>query len=385
MKRLCVLGSTGSIGRQTLEVAAAWPEELSIVGLSAGSNKALLLEQIRVFSPKKAHIWSREDALELEQALEGSGTRILWGQEGLLEIAAMEEADMVVTALVGMMGIAPTVAAIDAGKHIALANKETLVTAGHRIMPMARAKDVDILPVDSEHSAIFQCLQGERRRDVRRLWLTASGGPFRNYTKEEMRGVSLAQALAHPNWSMGAKITVDSATMVNKGLEVMEAAHLFGLSVENIEVLVHPQSIVHSMVEMVDGAWMAQLGAPDMKLPIQYALLYPGRRPLEGKALSPADLGRLDFARPDGELFPALPLAYRAAKEGGSLPTVYNAANERAVQLFLEEKIRYLDIAALIEYAMEKHSSQTDPDLATIWEVEKEAHRRVEERRSSLR
>ena len=335
---------------------------------------------MREFSPALAAVWEEKDAAELRMRLADTDTRVVSGMEGLLELAVQPEAELLVTAIVGMIGIRPTMAAIEAGKDIALANKETLVTAGHLIMPLAREKGVRILPVDSEHSAIFQCLHGENRGQVRRLLITASGGPFLGKKREELEQVRPEDALKHPNWSMGQKITIDSATLVNKGLEVMEARWLFGVELERIQVVVQPQSVIHSMVEFEDGAVMAQLGTPDMRLPIQYALFYPERRQLEGERLDFAALSQLTFEAPDMETFRGLPLALRAAEEGGSVPTVFNAANERAVAKFLKKEIGFLDIYRIIEDAMNQHRRIPHPDLRQILDTEAETYEWIESR-----
>lgn len=379
MKKIAVLGSTGSIGTQTLEVAES-QEDMEIVGLSAGSNSKLLEEQIRKFKPRLAVVYNEKAAKELAERIKDMPTKVEAGMEGLLELAQMEEADVLVTAIVGMIGIEPTIAAIEAGKDIALANKETLVTAGHIIMPLAKEKGVSILPVDSEHSAIFQSMQGQQERAVAKIWLTASGGPFRGKDREFLKTVRKEAALKHPNWSMGQKITIDSATMVNKGLEVMEAKWLFHVSLAQIQVVVHPQSIVHSMVEYTDGAVIAQLGVPDMKLPIQYALTYPERRSMEGEKLSVAKLSSLTFEEPDLETFRGLALAYKAGEIGGSMPTVYNAANELAVKKFLQDKISFPGIYELLEMAMEEHKIVENPTVEQILKAEAETYELIESR-----
>ena len=348
MKKIGILGSTGSIGTQTLEIVRAYKEDLQVTVLAAGTNVTLMEAQMREFGPEAVVMWSEEAAKDLRTRTADLQIPVLSGMEGLLEISTWENMDVLVTALVGMIGIRPTIAAIRAGKDIALANKETLVTAGHIIMPLAQEYGVSILPVDSEHSAIFQSMQGEKRSQVQKILLTASGGPFRGRKLEELRTMQVEDALKHPNWSMGRKITIDSATLVNKGLEVIEAKWLFDVSLDQIQVVVHPQSIIHSMVEYVDGGIMAQLGVPDMKLPIQYALFYPDRRPLEGKRLDFYALGQMTFEKPDTETFKGLALAYEAARIGGSMPTVFNAANEKAVALFLDKKISFLQIADVI-------------------------------------
>jgi 1-deoxy-D-xylulose-5-phosphate reductoisomerase len=375
MKYIAVLGSTGSIGTQTLEVVRANGDELSVVALAAGTSVAKMEEQVREFRPKLACMWTEEAAKELKVKLADlPEVKVLCGMDGLMEIAADPSSDVVLTAVVGMIGIRPTIAAIEAGKDIALANKETLVTAGHIIMPLAKEKGVKILPVDSEHSAIFQSLNGEPKQRLEKILLTASGGPFRGWTREQMAKIQVEDALKHPNWNMGHKITIDSSTMVNKGLEVMEANWLFDADLDQIQVVVHPQSIIHSMVQYVDGAIIAQLGTPDMKLPIQYALFYPDRRPMAGKRVDFFELGSITFEKPDPENFEGLALAYQAARTGGSLPTVFNAANERAVALFLARKIGYLQIPELIRGAMEAHKVVKNPDVREILEAEQFAY-----------
>ncbi len=373
MKKIAILGSTGSIGTQTLEVVRGNPE-LQVAALAAGSSVEKMERQIREFHPAVAAMWTEEAARELRTRTADLNVRVTAGMEGLLEIAVLPESQVLVTAIVGMIGIRPTIAAIRAGKDIALANKETLVTAGHIIMPLARECGVAILPVDSEHSAIFQSLNGEPAERIEKILLTASGGPFRGYRREQLMGIQVEDALKHPNWAMGRKITVDSSTMVNKGLEVMEARWLFGTSLDRIQVLVHPQSIVHSAVQYVDGAIMAQLGVPDMKLPIQYALFYPDRRPMPGKRVDFFELGQLTFEKPDMDTFEGLKLAYRAAEAGGSMPTVYNAANERAVALFLDRRIKYLQIPELIGEAMERHAVIADPTVDDILSAEQQTY-----------
>lgn len=373
MKNIAILGSTGSIGTQTLDVARN-NKDIKVVALSAGSNIELLEDQIREFSPSLVSVADEKNAKLLRKNLEGTGVRVLFGMEGLIELAQHPDSDMVVTAVVGMMGLRPTVAAINAGKDIALANKETLVTAGHIIMPLAKEKNVRILPVDSEHSAILQCLTGEDQKEISKIILTASGGPFRGKTIEQMKDVKLEDALKHPNWSMGKKITIDSATMVNKGLEVIEAKWLFGLAAEDIEVVVQPQSVIHSMVEFVDGGIMAQLGTPDMRLPIQYAIYYPHRRTLGGQRLDFKTLKQITFEEPDLENFRGLALAFEALKSGGSMTTVYNAANELAVTKFLKKEINFLDIVTMIEQAMKAHKVIENPDIDQILNTEEQTY-----------
>ncbi len=371
IKKLSILGSTGSIGTQTLEVVRN-NGDIRVTALAAGSNIALLEKQIREFRPSLACVWDPEKAKELKTAVADLPVRVVSGMDGLLEAAVEPEAQIAVTAVVGMIGIRPTIAAMEAGKDIALANKETLVTAGHLIMPLAREKGVRILPVDSEHSAVFQCLNGENRRQIHKILLTASGGPFRGRTMDEMKNVTVEDALKHPNWSMGKKITIDSSTMVNKGLEVMEARWLFDVEMDQIQVVIQPKSIIHSMVEFEDGAVMAQLGTPDMKLPIQYALYYPERRFLPGERLDFWKLNQISFEKPDFDNFPGLKLAYEAGKTGGSLPTVYNAANEFAVSEFLNRRISYTDIPRMIEKAMRNHKTVMNPTVAQILGAEEE-------------
>ena len=379
MKKTAILGSTGSIGTQMLEVVRE-NKDIEVLGLAAGNNIKLLERQIREFHPKMAAVWSEERAKELRENVKDLNIKIVSGMEGLIELSVMEESEILVTAIVGMIGIRPTIEAIKAGKDIALANKETLVTAGHIIMPLAKEYQVAILPVDSEHSAIFQSLQGGQEKALHKILLTASGGPFRQKTREELLNIQVEDALKHPNWEMGRKITIDSSTLVNKGLEVIEAKWLFDVSLDQIEVVVHPQSIIHSMVEYVDGAIIAQLGTPDMKLPIQYALYYPERRFLPGDRLDFAALSKLTFEKPDMETFYGLRLAFEAGKEGGSLPTVFNAANELAVSKFLERKIKYLEIPEIIEHCMQAHKTIADPSVDEILQTEQEVYEQIESR-----
>ncbi len=379
MKKIALLGSTGSIGAQTLEIVRE-QKDIRVTALAAGSNIALLERQIREFRPRLAVLWEEKAAKELQTRVRDLDVTILYGMEGLLAVAVMPEADILVTAIVGMLGIRPTIAAIEAGKTIALANKETLVTAGHIIMPLAKANHVPILPVDSEHSAIFQSLNGEKGNSIHKILLTASGGPFRGKKREDLFQIQVEDALRHPNWSMGKKITIDSATMINKGLEVMEAKWLFDVELEQIQIVVHPQSVIHSMVEYEDGAVLAQLGTPDMRLPIQYALYYPKRRILSGKRLDFFQLASLTFEEPDLDTFHGLALAFEAMKRGGNIPTVYNAANEKAVALFLERKISFLDIPELIQSCMEQCTFIEQPDVAQILETEAEVYALIESR-----
>ena len=379
MKKVAVLGSTGSIGTQTLDVVRA-NDDLEVVGLAAGSNVEMLEKQIREFHPRLVAVWKEEAARDLAVRVQDLDVKIVSQMGGLIELARMEESDILVTAIVGMIGIRPTMEAILAGKDIALANKETLVTAGHLIMPLAKQFGVQILPVDSEHSAIFQALHGEKREQIHKLLITASGGPFRGKKTADLEKVTLEDTLKHPNWVMGQKITVDSATLVNKGLEVMEARWLFDVDLDHIQVVVQPQSIIHSMVEFEDGAVMAQLGTPDMRLPIQYALCYPDRRFLKGDRLDFHMLKQITFEEPDRKTFKGLPMAVEAARAGGSMPTVFNAANELAVRKFLQKKISFLDIYEIIGQSMSRHTAVKDPDLDQILEIEKETYRWIESR-----
>lgn len=374
MKKIGILGSTGSIGTQTLDIVRNHPDDLSVVALAAGANVDLLEMQIREFRPSYAVVWSEEDAHDLKVKVADLPVKIRSGMEGLIEISTLHHIEMLVTAMVGMIGLRPTIAAIEAGKDIALANKETLVTAGHIIMPLAKKYHINILPVDSEHSAIFQSLRAESSEAIAKILLTASGGPFRGKTKAKLTKITKADALCHPNWAMGPKITIDSATLVNKGLEVIEARWLFDIPAEQIKVIVHPQSIIHSMVEFIDRGIIAQLGTPDMKLPIQYALFYPERKPLTGKSVDFTAISSLTFEEPDPKTFKGLPLAYQALAAGGSMPTVYNAANEKAVSLFLAEKIGFLRIYDLIEGAMSGHQLTANPTIEDILAVEMETY-----------
>lgn len=379
MKKIAILGSTGSIGTQTLDVVRA-NGDIEVLGISAGRNVKMLEEQAREFHPQLIAVWDENAAKDLAVRLSDMDVKIVSGMEGLLELARMPQTDILVTAVVGMIGIRPTMEGIKAGKDIALANKETLVTAGHLIIPMAKEHGVQILPVDSEHSAIFQVLHGEKQAQVEKLLITASGGPFRGRKREELEHVTLADTLKHPNWVMGQKITVDSSTLVNKGLEVMEAKWLFDVELDRIQVVVQPQSVIHSMVEFKDGGIMAQLGTPDMRLPIQYALYYPERRYLDGERLDFAKLGQITFEEPDMETFLGLPMAIQAAREGGSMPTVFNAANELAVKKFLHEEIRFLDIYDIIGQSMGRHKKTESPDLDEILAVENETYQWIESR-----
>ncbi|MCM1386719.1 MAG: 1-deoxy-D-xylulose-5-phosphate reductoisomerase [Bacillus sp. (in: Bacteria)] len=377
MKKIAILGSTGSIGTQTLEIVRNQPD-LEVVSMAAGTNVELMEKQIREFHPRMAAMWSEEAAKDLAGRVADMDVEIVSGMDGLIAISTLEEAQILVTAIVGMIGIRPTIAAIEQKKTIALANKETLVTAGHIIMPLAEKRGVSILPVDSEHSAIFQSMNGENKKRVSKIILTASGGPFRGKTKDELAKMTIEDALKHPNWSMGKKVTIDSASLVNKGLEVMEARWLFDTALEDIQVVVHPQSIIHSAVEYADGGIMAQLGMPDMKLPIQYALFYPDRRPMPGKKVDFFELGQLTFEKPDTDTFQGLQLAYTAAKTGGSMPTVFNAANERAVSLFIQKKIGFLQIPELIEQSMGSHKVIENPSVEEILEAEAETYEFIE-------
>ena len=379
MKKIAILGSTGSIGTQTLDVVRG-NKDIQVLGISAGRNILKLEEQVREFHPRLVAVWDEQAAKDLQIRIADLPVEVVSGMDGLLQLARMDETDILVTAVVGMIGIRPTMEAIRAGKDIALANKETLVTAGHLIMPLAKEKGVQILPVDSEHSAIFQAIHGENKKEIHKLLITASGGPFRGRKREALQQVTVADTLKHPNWVMGQKITVDSATLVNKGLEVMEARWLFDMDLDHIQVVVQPQSIIHSMVEFKDGAVMAQLGTPDMRLPIQYALYYPERRYLDGERLDFHKLRQITFEEPDMDTFLGLPMAIQAAQAGGSMPTVFNAANELAVKLFLQEKIRFLDIYQIIGQSMGRHKVIRHPDLDQILDVEKETYQWIESR-----
>lgn len=376
MKKIAILGSTGSIGTQTLEIVRNNPD-LQVTALAAGRNVRLLEEQVREFKPSLVAVWDEKDAADFRTRVSDMQVQVVSGMDGLLQVASHEPSEILVTAIVGMIGIQPTIAAIRAGKDIALANKETLVTAGHIIMPLAKERGVSILPVDSEHSAIFQSLNGENRERLEKILLTASGGPFRGKTRADLENMSVADALKHPNWSMGKKVTIDSASLVNKGLEVMEARWLFDVSLDQIQVVIHPQSIIHSAVQYTDGGIMAQLGTPDMKLPIQYALFYPDRRPMAGKRVDFFALGQLTFEAPDMDTFQGLALAYQAARTGGSLPTVFNAANEKAVALLLEERIRFVQIPDLIRACMEAHRVIENPTVEQILQTEAETYEQV--------
>lgn len=378
-KHIAILGSTGSIGTQTLDVVRE-QGDICVTALAAGNNITLLEQQIREFHPALAAVWEENRAKELREKIKDCNTKVVSGMEGLLEIAVQPEAEILVTAIVGMLGIRPTIAAMKAGKDIALANKETLVTAGHLIMPLAKEQGVSILPVDSEHSAIFQSLNGEHGNKIDKILLTASGGPFRGRKRADLENIQLEDALKHPNWSMGRKITIDSATLVNKGLEVMEAKWLFGTELEQIQVVVHPQSVIHSMVQYEDGAVIAQLGTPDMRLPIQYALYYPQRRTLSGKRLDFYELANLTFEKPDLDTFTGLKLAMEALKQGGNIPTAFNAANERAVAKFLNRKIRFLEIPEIIAACMEHCTYIAHPGVEEILDTEQEAYEYIEGR-----
>lgn len=379
MKKIAILGSTGSIGTQTLDIVSR-NQDLQVTGLAAGKNIDMLEEQIRRFHPRLAAVGDEEKAKELRERVKDTDCRVTGGMEGLLELAAMEESEILVTAIVGMIGILPTIEGIKAGKDIALANKETLVTAGHIIMPLAKQYGVRILPVDSEHSAVFQCLNGEKSRTIEKLLITASGGPFRGKKTSELADIRVEDALKHPNWAMGQKITIDSATLVNKGLEVMEAKWLFDVDLDRIQVVVQPQSVIHSMVEFADGSIMAQLGTPDMRLPIQYALYGGERRFLNGERLDFAKLASITFENPDMDTFKGLPLAMEASRAGGSMPTVFNAANEKAVSLFLRRKIRFLDIYTIIEECMRDHRVVENPAVEEILMIEQDVYKRIESR-----
>ena len=380
MRKIVLLGSTGSIGTQTLDVVRNNKSELEIIGLAANTRVSDVEAQVREFGPKYVCMYDEKAAEDLKVRIADLDVKVYSGMDGLLELSSAPEADTVLTAVVGMIGIRPTIRAIESGKDIALANKETLVCAGHIIMPLAKEKGVQILPVDSEHSAIFQSLHGEPKDKLEKILLTASGGPFRGKKKSELENMTAADALKHPNWDMGPKVTIDSSSLVNKGLEVMEARWLFDVSLDDIEVVIHPQSIVHSAVQFVDGAVIAQLGVPDMKLPIQYALFYPDRRPMAEKRLDLFELGSLTFEKPDTDTFRGLSLAFKAAREGGSMPTVFNAANEMAVKRFLKGDIRYLEIYDMIDEAMEQHKKVENPDVSAILQAESETYAYLSER-----
>ena len=380
MKKISILGSTGSIGTQTLDVIREHGD-MQVVALSCGRNLSLIEKQAREFKPQFVSVSDENDAKKLRTSLADTDIEIGYGMDGLIKCATIEPCDIVVTAIVGMLGIRPTIAAIKAKKTIALANKETLVTAGHIIIPLAKEYGVSILPVDSEHSAIFQSLQGNKMNSIHKILLTASGGPFRGKKQEDLLNIQVEDALKHPNWAMGRKITIDSSTMVNKGLEVIEAKWLFGVEVDKVQVVVQPQSVIHSMVEYEDGAIIAQLGTPDMKLPIQYALYYPKRRYLPGDRLDFWRMGKLDFEKPDMDTFYGLALAYEAGRTGGSLPTVFNAANEMAVGQFLNREIKYLEIIEIIEDCMRAHKNIENPTLDQILETEAETYARIKSRR----
>ncbi|WP_424765757.1 1-deoxy-D-xylulose-5-phosphate reductoisomerase [Paenibacillus sp. sgz302251] len=377
MKRISILGSTGSIGTQTLDIIAHDPERFRVVGLSAGSNVDLLIKQANQFKPGIVSLATKEDAEAARPHLPAA-TKVVYGEEGLIEIAAGTDADIVVTAIMGSRGLPATLAAIDAGKTIGLANKETLVTAGHLVMERARLRNVPILPIDSEHSAIYQCLNGESRQAVKQITLTASGGSFRDRSREQLEGVTVAEALNHPNWSMGAKITIDSATMVNKGLEVIEARWLFDVTYDQIDVIIHPESIIHSYVEFVDHSVVAQLGLPDMRVPIQYALTYPNRLTTPTERLKLAEIGRLNFREMDFERYPCLRLAFECGRNGQSAPAVFNAANEVAVARFLKGEITFLDIERILETVVSKHVATDIIDLQIIAEVDAWARKLAE-------
>ena len=382
MKKIAILGSTGSIGTQTLDIVRE-QGDIQVVAMAAGSNISLLEAQMREFRPSLVSVWDEKKASELRTNTKDLGIKIMSGMEGLLEVSVIPESEILVTAIVGMLGIRPTIAAIKAGKKIALANKETLVTAGHIIIPLAKEYKVPILPVDSEHSAIFQSLQGAGDNKISRILLTASGGPFRGKKADEHKNIQVEDALKHPNWSMGRKITIDSSTLVNKGLEVMEAKWLFDVALDQIQVVVHPQSVIHSAVEYQDGAVIAQLGTPDMRLPIQYALYYPERRNLSGRRLDLFEIADLTFEKPDTDTFRGLALAYQAMEKGGNIPTVYNAANEKAVSLFLDRKISYPEITELIEACMENAEFIDHPDVDEILGTEAAAYEFIEKKMSA--
>ena len=379
-QNLSILGSTGSIGTQTLDIVSQNPDDLQVVAMSCGKNIDLFEKQIRKYKPELVAVGSEELAADLKARLKDIEIEIMYGMDGLISVATYEKADTVVTAVVGMIGVQPTIAAINAGKTIALANKETLVTAGHIIMPLAKEKGVSILPVDSEHSAIFQSLNGERHNKISKILLTASGGPFRGKSLEELENVKLEDALKHPNWSMGAKITIDSATMINKGLEVMEAKWLFDVSLSQVEVVVHPQSILHSAVEFMDGAVIGQMGTPDMRLPILYALFYPNRKTLYAEPLDLFKVGTLTFEKPDMETFYGLSLAYDAMEAGGNVPTIFNAANERAVAKFLNNKIKFIEIPEIVSESMINVDFMENPSIEQVLETERMTYDFIESR-----
>ena len=379
MMKIAILGSTGSIGTQTLDIVRE-QGDIQVTAIAAGSNIKKLEEQMREFHPLLVCVFQEDAAKELRDRTKDLNIRVVSGMDGLLEVAVQPESEILVTAIVGMLGIRPTIAAIEAGKKIALANKETLVTAGHIIMPLAKKCGVPILPVDSEHSAIFQSLQGENGNRIAKILLTASGGPFRGKKPEDLAHIQVEDALRHPNWTMGRKITIDSSTLVNKGLEVMEAKWLFDVELEQIEVVVHPQSVIHSAVQYEDGAVIAQLGTPDMRLPIQYALYYPERRYLPGDRLDFSTLQQITFEQPDLETFYGLKLAFEAGRTGGSLPTVLNAANEKAVALFLDRKIKYLQIPEIIQACMEAHKNIAAPTVEEILKTEQETYEFIKNR-----
>lgn len=377
MKKIAILGSTGSIGTQTLDVVDMHPDLFQVEGLAAGGNIELLIEQAKRYRPQKVSVGSKELADRIAPYLP-AGTQLFYGEEGLIEVAAGTDADTVVTAVVGSVGLESTLAAIEAGKQIGLANKETLITAGHIVTSRAAAKGVALLPVDSEHSAIFQCLNGENRDRIKGITLTASGGSFRDLSREQLEHVTVEDALKHPNWSMGSKITIDSATMVNKGLEVIEAHWLFGLDYDQIDVLLHPESIVHSYVEFEDTSIIAQLGNPDMRVPIQYALTYPDRLPSPSKRLSLAQAGRLNFREMDMERFPCLRMAYECGRMGGTAATAFNAANEAAVAAFLKGLIPFLQIEYIIEKVLDQHVLIQNPVLEEIHLADRQSRRFAE-------
>ena len=377
MKRVTILGATGSIGTQTLDVISQNSDDFEVVALTASESVEKMAELIQRFCPSYAVMKNEEKAEELRKLLPNHSCEILYGMDGFVAVSTLPNVDVVVAAMVGMIGLRPVMEAIRAGKDIALANKETLVTAGHIIMPLAKEYGVSILPVDSEHSAIFQCLNGEKKSQIETLFLTASGGPFRHGTKEELEKVTVEQALMHPNWSMGAKITIDSATMINKGLEMIEAKWLFDVDIDKIHVLVQPKSVIHSMVGFVDGAVMAQLGTPDMRLPIQYALYYPERNYLGGERLNFEALANIQFEKPNTDVLRGIPIAVEASRIGGSMLTAMNAANEYAVARFLKKDIAFFQIYDMIEYAMSKHRVIKHPDLSQILETERETYERL--------
>jgi len=379
MKRITLLGSTGSIGTQTLDIVAEYPEKFRVVGMTAGGNIELFAQQIRKFQPEIVAIANETKLAELKEAIADLAVKpiILAGAEGVETVAAYGDSEAVVTGIVGCAGLLPTIAAIKAGKNIALANKETLIAGGEVVVPLVKKHGVKLLPADSEHSAIFQCLQGVPEGGLRRIILTASGGAFRDRPTEELASVTVADALKHPNWAMGKKITIDSATLMNKGLEVIEAHYLFGVDYDKIEIVIHPQSIIHSLIELEDTSVLAQLGLPDMRLPLLYSLSYPDRIPTQWERLDLVKCGTLTFRAPDHQKYPCMDLAYAAGRAGGTMPAVLNAANEQVVELFLQERVRYVQIADLIKHVCDRHNLISKPELEDILEADKWARNEV--------